>query len=391
MKYIWIVTVFILGVIETVDAQALKEDAFKLPKYHVESAPEWTNLLKRNSGWFGGDGIFSISMDGNESSCNTKSQKLVYFSDTFVGEVKDGVPEKDYKMVNNSIALVSGCEANPETFKFMINKNQDGSPATFFVPKNANATKGQYYWLGDGFVNKEMNDSLFIFAYHVEMTGPNVFDFKEPNVSLLAIPGGSNPPFTNHKQHITPLHIEHPEWGQVNFGAGILVNTEWAGAQNPDGYIYVYGCMDKDKKLVAGRTLPSSFSDFSKWQFWDGKDWQSDALKMQAITNGVSNELSVTPLPDGRFLLVFQVMGISEKVGARVGLSPVGPFGDIIELYRTPEIDEGLLPYNAKAHPVLSKPGELLISYNTITFDFWNDIAKNAHIYRPRFIRIIWE
>jgi hypothetical protein len=106
------------------------------------------------------------------------------------------------------------------------------------------------------------------------------------------------------------------------------------------------------------------------------------------ICNAVSNELSVTPLPDGRFALVFQVMGLSDKVGMRIGNSPVGPFGPIREIWKTPEMDQGLFCYNAKAHPNLSKPGELLVSYNTITFDFWNDIQKDAHIYRPRFVKI---
>ena len=44
--------------------------------------------------------------------------------------------------------------------------------------------------------------------------------------------------------------------------------------------------------------------------------------------------------------------------------------------------------YNAKAHFNLSAPNELLISYNTITPNFWIDIKEDAHIYRPRFIKI---
>ena len=44
--------------------------------------------------------------------------------------------------------------------------------------------------------------------------------------------------------------------------------------------------------------------------------------------------------------------------------------------------------YNAKAHPHLSRPGELLISYNVNTFDFWGDFFRDADIYRPRFIRL---
>jgi hypothetical protein len=85
------------------------------------------------------------------------------------------------------------------------------------------------------------------------------------------------------------------------------------------------------------------------------------------------------------------VFGISDKVGIQVGTSPVGPFGPINEVYTCPEYAEGLLPYNAKAHYHLSSPGTLLISYNTITFDFWADIQKDATIYHPRFIEVKYE
>jgi hypothetical protein len=34
--------------------------------YKVEEAPEWTALLKRSSGWFGGDDIFTIPLNGKE-------------------------------------------------------------------------------------------------------------------------------------------------------------------------------------------------------------------------------------------------------------------------------------------------------------------------------------
>ena len=81
-------------------------------------------------------------------------------------------------------------------------------------------------------------------------------------------------------------------------------------------------------------------------------------------------------------------MGLSDKVGVRIGDSPVGPFSDIITVWTAPEWQKGLWTYNAKAHPNLSKPGELLISYNTITPDFWNDIQKDATIYHPRFIKL---
>jgi len=45
--------------------------------------------------------------------------------------------------------------------------------------------------------------------------------------------------------------------------------------------------------------------------------------------------------------------------------------------------------YGAKAHPHLSAPGELLISYHVNTFDFWENFsAGGVDIYRPRFIKL---
>ena len=128
--------------------------------------------------------------------------------------------------------------------------------------------------------------------------------------------------------------------------------------------------LGKTKNLLAARVKPKYFEDFAQWKYWDGSEWTTNMTRAKAITNAVSNELSVTPLPDGRYALIFQVMGLSDKVGMRIGSSPVGPFGEIKEIWRTPEADQGLYCYNAKAHPNLSQNGELLISYNTITLDF---------------------
>ena len=130
------------------------------------------------------------------------------------------------------------------------------------------------------------------------------------------------------------------------------------------------------------------FEDFKEWRYWNGNKWDLRSENLNEIVNGASNELSVTPLSDGRFVLIFQVLGLSDRVGMRIGASPVGPFSEIDEIYYTPEMESGLWCYNAKAHLNLSQPDELLISYNTITPNFWIDIKEDAHIYRPRFIKL---
>jgi len=376
-----------------VAACSIKPDAsapIKELQYTVEAAPEWTQLFHRQSGWFGADGVFSIPLSGVDKVGNVGNREtLLLFSDTYIGEVEGNKPKPGNKMVNNTVAIVKGNSAHPDSIQFFYKKDSEGAPQTYFVPANNNG-KQEHFWLGDGFVNKALHNTLYLFAYHIQITGEGVFDFIEPDVSIIALPAGSRPPFSVQRQIKTPLHINIPSLGEGNFGAGILVNTKWAGAPHPDGFVYVYACIGKDKNLVAARVKPKYFEDFKHWAYWNGKEWTADITQLRGITNSVSNELSVTPLENGQYALVFQVLGLSDKVGMRIGNSPVGPFGEIQEIWRTPEWDEGLFCYNAKAHPNLSKPGELLISYNTITPDFWKDIQQNAYIYHPRFIRLKW-
>ncbi|MBS1737082.1 MAG: DUF5005 domain-containing protein [Bacteroidetes bacterium] len=357
--------------------------------FTVQAAPEWTNLFYRNSGWFGGDGIFSMPLSGNDKYTKGKQDSTLFlFSDTFIGEVKDGKPMPGNIMVNNSIAYMRGNVPDTANFHFYYKKTKSGIAESIFVPQVSSSKMPQLFWLGDGFINKEKNNTLYVFGYKVERIGEGVFDFIEPSVSIIAVKDATKPPFADYRQIDVSLHINSTTLGEGNMGAGIFVNTKWAGALNPDGYVYVYGCIGKDKNLVVARVKPIDFENLKKWKYYDGSEWSDNISELRPITNGVSNELSMTTLADGRLLLVFQVMGLSDKVGMRVAMTPVGPFSEIKELYTTPEWKEGIWTYNAKAHPNLSKPGELLISYNTITADFWSDIQQNAHIYRPRFIKL---
>jgi hypothetical protein len=109
-----------------------------------------------------------------------------------------------------------------------------------------------------------------------------------------------------------------------------------------------------------------------------------------SITDQVSNELSVSELPDGRYALIFQQSGLGRNVCMRLGKTPFGPFGPAIKLWDTSEALtlKGFYSYNAKAHPSLSKKGELLISYNVNSFNFFEDLKKEPNLYRPRFIKV---
>jgi hypothetical protein len=377
----------------TASAQDIKEGpSQKSLVFKAEPALKWTAMMERSSGWFAADGIFSIPLDGVEKQLEPDKKTLFIFSDTYIGEVINNVPRPGNIMVNNTTAWLDGVEPNKSAIDFNYNTDTNGKPVSYFVPDNENALQDEYFWLGDGFINQEMGNSLYVFAYHVHKTGPNVFDFEQTNIALLKMDDPSKQGVKNYTQIATDLGFVHPTEGRVYFGSGIFVNTKEANAPDPDGFVYIYGIMERQKSLIVTRVRPKDIENFDQWLFWNGHDWESKKENVAQIINGISNELSVTPTEDGRYLLTFTILGLSDKIGISVGEGPFGPFGKVNEVYTCPEYQEkGLFTYNAKAHYHLSKPGELLVSYNTITLDFWNDIQKDATIYHPRFIWVKYE
>jgi hypothetical protein len=359
-----------------------------LTSFSVRDANEWTDMFYRKGDWFGADGIFSFSLDGREHiGAGKEGRTLLTFSDTMTGQVT-GDTVHNFKMVNNSFAFIDGIYPSEKTMNILLNRDEAGMPVNFFSPETPNSNPEEYYWMGDGFINKEDDNSLNLFGYRVVDHSEASWDFEQVGVTLITIPGGEiEPPFETYKQVDVPLYINIPRMGKGTFGSGVYVNTEWAGAPDPDGFVYVYGLVDPNKQLVVARVAADNFRNFDAWRFWNGNEWSIDISQVEPVTNRVSNELSLTPMKDGRYLLVFQLDGIGEYTAIRIAETPIGPFGPVQKIRKVPELTNspGIIPYNAKAHPVLSKEGELLISYNTISADYFNDILNYPHMYRPRF------
>jgi hypothetical protein len=347
--------------------------------FKVEEAPEWSALFIRNDGWFGGDGIYTIPFNGVE---NKKADSLLFiFSDSMIGNIINDSLQAGSRMIHNSIATMKGKDIH-----FAWGQNEQ----PVFEPHTPLTEKNDYYWLGDGFVNQEQNNTLYIFGYRVRNVSAEAFGFREVGNTLIKVKAGTPPPFTGYEQMDTPFFFTDSVGHIGSFGTGIYVNTAKAGAPAPDGYVYVYGVHGMDKQMVVARVKPAVFDHFDQWRFWDGKDWNKDMNKVADVTSKVSNELSLSPLPDGRYALIFMEGGMSTSIAMRIGASPKGPFGPVIRLWDCSKDAEEktYVMYNAKAHPALSAPGELVISYNVNSVEFYNDLQKHPHLYRPRFIKL---
>src|SRR6516225_10772563 len=305
-------------------------------KFTAEEDTGWTNLFFRKHGWFGADGIFSIPVNGVDTA-GANNETVLFFSDTMLGDIEGDSLKPGYLMIHNSSALVKGNKPDKNNTQFYWD-SANGKPIGLFTPNTPNAQAKDYYWLGDGFFNKKLN-ATYLFAYRIRDTSDAAFGFAEVGNSLIKIPAGSTPPFKNAQQIETPFYLKGTAETYGSFGAGIFPNTNEAGYKNADGYIYVYGVRGKAKNVMVARVKPEDFEAFDKWRFWDGRQWNADINSVANITDRASNELSVCPLPDGRYAMVFQTDGIGRTVGMRLSNHPQGPFGPIINLWYCKEPD----------------------------------------------------
>jgi hypothetical protein len=359
-------------------------------KFSVTDATDWTNFFKRNSGWFGGDGIYTIPLNGKEEAPASSSAKTLFiFSDSMIGEVHNDTIAPGATMIHNAVAILQGNKPNVSKLFTWWDKDKKGKPESVFIPTTPRTEAKDYYWLGDGFANQKKDNAIYIFGYRIRNVGTGTFGFKEVGNTLIKVKTNGTLPFKSIEQMDTPFYIDQ-NGENGSFGAGIYVNTKKAGAPKPDGYVYVYGVKGQAKKLLVARVLPQDFEAFDKWTFWNGTTWDSQMDNAATMADKVSNELSVSAMPDGRYIMVFQINTMSRGIGVRIGKTPYGPFGPTIKIW---DCSDAITPktyftYNAKAHPSLSKPGELIISYNVNSMDFFKDLKKEPTLYRPRFIRL---
>ncbi|MEJ7585975.1 MAG: DUF4185 domain-containing protein [Ferruginibacter sp.] len=358
----------------------------------IKPAPEWSDMLKHDNGWIGADGIYCLPMNGIETPGIMKeTNTLFWFSDCIIGNIAADTLKAGWEMIHNSVALMKGDKVDPGNIHFSWRKDSAGHAISMFEPHTPLSQPGDYYWLGDGFFNHATDSTIYIFAYRVKNVPGGIYPFDDVGLSLIAIPKNSKPPFENQRQADVPFFLKDSRGnGKVVFGISVMANTKEAGAPQPDGYIYVYGVRGDKKELLVARIAAAAFEKFDEWKFWDGTSWNQDINAASALTEGVSNEMSVSLVDDGRVIAAYQLKGNTPDVVIQVGKSPQGPFQPLKKVWSTPEIYEGLdfYTYNAKAHPHLSKPGELLISYNVNSFNFLEDIIKHPYHLRPRFITV---
>ncbi|MEW6262829.1 MAG: DUF4185 domain-containing protein [Thermodesulfobacteriota bacterium] len=337
----------------------------------AEPLAEMNAHFRRTEGWIGADGAHSVPLGPDRT--------LWLFSDTWVGEVREG-RRFNATIVNNSVAAQQG-RGTSAPFRFAVRQGSRGKPQAIIAPADGRG----WFWMQAG---AAVNGRLVLFLTQVEKTvNAGVFSFHSVGQWIGVVPNPDDDPTTwALKQLRLPFTIFTPE-RELTFGAAVLEHA---------GCLYVYGTDEdvratgRERYLIAARVAGDAIDDFARWEFFHDGRWQSDFRQSTRLVPGMASDGSVSYLPDRhQFVLVYTDGGLSDRILARSAPRPWGPWSEPVTVYRCPESgwDRRIYCYNAKAHSALGTRDELVVSYVANSFEFWH-VASDARLYWPRFVRV---
>jgi len=339
----------------------------------IQTVPEYDTAFERTDGWTGADGAYSVAL--------AKDITLWLFSDTWVGPVVDG-RHKGATMVNNSVAIQRGPRPTKDNVKFYWGKGENAKPEALIKPADGVG----WFWIFDGVV---ADGKLYLFLTQIVKAGrKGVFNFKQTATWLGEIDNPMDEP-TNWriKQHKIPFG-RYSEQGNTFVGSA---------AMGRDKLIYLYGVKEDWSKGFGGRSMiltavriEETMTDFAAWRFLSRGEWVHDISAATGFLDGIAAEYSVSFQPGIRkFVMIYTENGMSKNILMRTSPMPVGPWSPPQKIYECPEDDwhDTYFCYAAKGHPEISAEDELIVTYVCNSMDF-RQMAKDARIYRPRFLRI---
>ena len=358
----------------------------------VTPAPEWNVVFERTEGWIGGDGAATVSI-GNDA--------LWLFGDSGIGRVENGKYAPGSTLVNNAVALHTRGHAPPtEAVRFAWGATSpEGKPSALFVPPRP----GEWYWpTGGGATFSKDGPRLVLFMsrlFRPREHDDGVWNFEGRGSDLLWIENPGPDPRSWTPQIVPTPGAARPDLAaparRITWGTAIWVREARRAAE-----LYIFGVDTTDplnKKALLARTDAATARQTDRWEFWKGgvgSPWSGRLEGAAPVAEHVMDEFSVTPLyhertSSTRFYMVYSEELLGRRILARAAAYVDGPWSQPVTLYTCPEptTDPRLIVYSAKAHPELSREGELLVSYCVNSTDFWH-MLSDASIYRPRFIRV---
>ncbi|WP_369194988.1 DUF4185 domain-containing protein [Streptomyces djakartensis] len=334
----------------------------------------------RTDDWTGGDGTHSVRLpDG---------RVLWLFSDTYLGRVH-GPPnpvgewvawrDATAPMVRNSAVLM-----------------RDGRlESTLPAPLFADPSPGRWRWPVAARVEPRSPGSaeqVVRVLLWVRSTGRAPWIYGVPTATEVATLSLPRLALESIVEVLDQSRVPDPS-RRVLFGTTLVAR---------DGWTYVYGGDDgrpaarPASHAYAARVPRGALADPAAWEYWSGTDWVPGARPRPVLGDGrrkgVGSAFSVVR-DDGTYVLFTMATGAKglTTVASYWACSPEGPWHGPAREF-TPPLPQGeVAAYNPQAHPVLSRGGRLVLSYDVN----WLDIAgaaerlsRNVSLYRPRFVTL---
>lgn len=353
---------------------------------HAESpdarpALDWTAAFDRRDGWTGGDVAASIPLPNGET--------LWLFGDTWIGHVDEGRHAPGSAMVPNTIA-VQPTSPSPSPIRFYWGgPTATGKPSAFVSPPERGETSDWLWPTGGGAIGPQGELLFFLTRVGRRGTHGGTWDF-EPHGSSLAIVDAPATDPQGWKPRVVELAPPQDSARRTVIWGAALVAPEEPGA--PVHIAGIDSSAPAHKRLLMARAPAAGVSHFDTWRFWTGRAWSERSEEAVGIVDPIASELSIHSIGQGRarrFVMVYADIGFGSAIYARSAPRPEGPWSSPVTLFDSPEPRSlpGTFVYAAKAHPELSRPDALLVSYCVNSHDLW-DVAAHAERYRPRFVWI---
>jgi len=365
--------------------------------------PAWDEVFSRSHGWNGGDVAGTVDLgDG----------RVVWlFGDTFVGPLADGKRLPGNVMINNSLAVHGWNSAAPRaptpgTIEFVFGKpDAEGKPTALFAPQRVPPSElddeldamRQFWPSGGGFVAEaDGKRRLIVGLFVIRKTKEHgAFAFRRVGNALGIIDDVRRSPAEWSGRVVDIPHAVGDQM-QSDGVASLSWGEQFLRAPNDQANVYVFGVRSPrrgPRELVAARAPADSIQAFEKWRFRtsDGR-WSERAAEAGAILKDIAPEFSLERL-DFEAFHGYVLVQNEPLLGAGIRLltaeEPFGPWSSPREVFRPvlPRNDRDLFSYAAKGHLLLSRRGEILISYIVSAHDFWR-LFRQADLYRPRFVSV---
>ena len=224
-----------------------------------------------------------------------------------------------------------------------------------------------YLWPTDGFAH---GDRTTVFFNRFVQTGPGILDFDHAGgaVADLATRGLD-------VLRVSPLPHHDPK---RTWGSSVVVDGGWA---------YAFAWQQSSPDSYVARFRPGRATE--PWEFWTGAGWQRGGPGVAApiLRYGAWNNVTFSRHPERGFLALAKD---HEFWGTDVigwwAPRPEGPWTALGALAQAPAGNEEVT-YQAVAHPEMSRPGSLLVSWN-VNGTSLDAVTSGRVAYGPRFLEI---